>query len=80
MYNKPVSLIGVSVYNLSGEEERQMSFGELLGEATIDRAAEQKRLLAELQNHYHLDFEGHLEQLYHTQTLHRTVEYMRRHQ
>ena len=78
--NKPVRLIGVSVYNLSGEEERQMSFGELLGEATIDRAAEQKRLLAELQNHYHLDFEGHLEQLYHTQTLHRTVEYMRRHQ
>ena len=78
--NKPVRLIGVSVYNLSGEEERQMSFGELLGEEVIDRASEQKRLLAELQNHYHLDFEGHLEQLYHTQTLHRTVEYMRRHQ
>ena len=78
--NKPVRLIGVSVYNLSGEEERQMSFGELLGEEPSDRAAEQTRLLAELQNHYHLDFEGHLEQLYHTQTLHRTVEYMRRHQ
>ncbi len=76
--NKPVRLIGV--YNLSGEEERQMSFGELLGEEAIDRASEQKRLLAELQDHYHLDFEGHLEQLYHTQTLHRTVEYMRRHQ
>ena len=30
--NKPVRLIGVSVYNLSGEEERQMSFSELLGE------------------------------------------------
>ena len=78
--NKPVRLIGVSVYNLSGEEERQMSFGELLGEEPSDRAAELKRLLAELQDHYHLDFEGHLEQLYHTQTLHRTVEYMRRHQ
>ena len=78
--NKPVRLIGVSVYNLSGEEERQMSFSELLGEEPSDRAAEQTRLLAELQNHYSLDFEGHLEQLYHTQTLHRTVEYMRRHQ
>ena len=78
--NKPVRLIGVSVYNLSGEEERQMSFGELLGEEPSDRAAELKHLLAELQDHYHLDFEGHLEQLYHTQTLHRTVEYMRRHQ
>ena len=78
--NKPVRLIGVSVYNLSGEEERQMSFGELLGEEPSDWAAELKHLLAELQDHYHLDFEGHLEQLYHTQTLHRTVEYMRRHQ
>ena len=78
--NKPVRLIGVSVYNLSGEEERQMNFSELLGEEPSDRAAEQTRLLAELQNHYSLDFEGHLEQLYHTQTLHRTVEYMRRHQ
>ena len=78
--NKPVRLIGVSVYNLTGEEERQMSFGELLGEEPSDRAAELKRLLAELQDHHHLDFEGHLEQLYHTQTLHRTVEYMRRHQ
>ena len=78
--NKPVRLIGVSVYNLTGEEERQMSFSELLGEEPSDRAAELKRLLAELQNHYHLDFEGHLEQLYHSQTLHRTVEYMRRHQ
>ncbi len=78
--NKPVRLIGVSVYNLTGEEERQMSFSELLGEEPSDRAAELKRLLAELQDHYHLDFEGHLEQLYHTQTLHRTVEYMRRHQ
>ena len=77
--NKPVRLIGVSVYNLSGEEERQMSFGELFGEEITDQAAELKRLLGELQNHYHLDFEGHLEQLYHTQTLHRTVEYMRRH-
>ncbi len=77
--NKPVRLIGVSVYNLSGEEERQMSFGELFGEEITDQAAELKRLLSELQNHYHLDFEGHLEQLYHTQTLHRTVEYMRRH-
>ncbi len=78
--NKPVRLIGGSVYNLTGEEERQMSFSELLGEEPSDRAAELKRLLAELQDHYHLDFEGHLEQLYHTQTLHRTVEYMRRHQ
>ena len=32
-----------------------------------------------MQERYHLDFAGHLEQLYHTQTLHKTVEYMRKH-
>ena len=62
----PVRLIGVSLYNLSAEEERH-------------RQAEQERLLQALQEHYHLDFAGHLEELRHTQTLHRTVEYMRRH-
>ena len=45
----------------------------------LTRQKEQERLLAELGEHYHLDFAGHLEQLYHSQTLHKTVEYMRKH-
>ena len=75
----PVRLIGVSLYNLSGEEERQLSFADLNDEAELERAAEQDKQLAALQEHYHLDFAGHLEELRHTQTLHRTVEYMRKH-
>ena len=75
----PVRLIGVSLYNLSAEEERQLSFADLTDEEERHRQAEQERLLQALQEHYHLDFAGHLEELRHTQTLHRTVEYMRRH-
>lgn len=75
----PVRLIGVSLYNLSGEEGRQLSFEDLLEEETAAREAEKNRLLAALGEHYHLDFAGHLEQLYHGQTLHKTVEYMRKH-
>lgn len=76
---RPVRLVGVSLYNLSGEEGRQISFEDLIGEEADARVAERESLLAALQDHYHLDFAGHLDQLYHGQTLHRTVEYMRKH-
>ena len=76
---RPVRLIGVSLYNLSGEEGRQLTFDDLDEEKALAREAEQERLLAELGERYHLDFAGHLEQLYHAQTLHKTVEYMRKH-
>ena len=36
-------------------------------------------LLDALQKRYGLDFAGHLEQIYHGETLHKTVEYMRKH-
>ena len=40
---------------------------------------ERARLFAALEAHYGLDFEGHLTELYHTETLHKTAEYMRKH-
>ena len=43
------------------------------------RALALSRLLEGLQARYHLDFAGHLEQIVHTETLHKTVEYMRKH-
>ena len=54
----PVRLIGVSLYNLSAEEERQLSFADLTDEEERHRQAEQERLLQALQEHYHLDFAG----------------------
>ena len=37
------------------------------------------RMIARLSEQYHLDFAGNLHRLYETDTLHKTVEYMRKH-
>jgi DNA polymerase-4/DNA polymerase IV (DinB-like DNA polymerase) len=75
----PVRLIGVSIYNLTGDKSRQLYLEELFEDAFPSREQETQRLLVGLQERYHLDFAGHLTQIYHSDTLHRTVEYMRRH-
>ncbi len=76
---RPVRLIGVSIYNLSSEEGRQLTLEDYNTDARQRQDAEQKKLLDALQSRYHLDFAGHLDQIYQMDTLHRTVEYMRKH-
>ena len=82
---RPARLIGVGIYNLSGEEWQQLTLFDLISDApNADNSenynnAELKRLLDALQHRYHLDFAGHLEQIYQWDTLHKTVEYMRKH-
>ena len=76
---RPVRLIGVGVYNLSGEEGRQLSLEGFFEGPSDRREAERKALLDGLQDRYQLDFAGHLSQIYQAETLHRTVEYMRKH-
>ena len=75
----PVRLIGVSIYNLAGEAWRQLSFDDFSEENTIKQEEELKERLDALEARYHLDFAGHLDQLFHGTTLYRTAEYMRRH-
>lgn len=76
---RPVRLIGVGIYDLSGEEGRQLTLFDLLTDTEKDCNAEMKMLLDVLYQRYHLDFAGHLEQIYQMDTLHKTVEYMRKH-
>ncbi len=76
---RPVRLIGVAIYNLSGEEGRQLTLEDCFTDVRQRRDEELKRLLDALQDRYHLDFAGHLDQIYQMDTLHRTVEYMRKH-
>ncbi len=76
---RPVRLIGVGIYNLSGEEGRQLTLFDFLSDAGKGRNTEMKRLLDALQLRYHLDFAGHLDQINQMDTLHKTVEYMRKH-
>ena len=76
---RPVRLVGVSLYNLTGEEEQQLRLEGFDDADRLEQEKERSRLFAALGAHYGLDFEGHLTELYHTETLHKTAEYMRKH-
>lgn len=76
---RPIRLIGAGIYNLSTEYEKQLSFDDLLQDPSLAGEAELKEQFAVLQRRYGLDFEGHLEQIYRWDTLHKTAEYMRKH-
>ena len=75
---RAVRLVGVSLYNLSKDGAVQLAldgFFEGSGGDEAQRAA----MLGRLGDRYHLDFASNLEKIYKADTLHRTVEYMRRH-
>ena len=76
---RPVRLVGAGIYNLAGEEGRQLTFEDIAGSVKKQREEEMKRLLDKLGEKYKLDFAGHLEQIYQYDILHKTVEYMRKH-
>ena len=76
---RPVRLVGVSLYNLTGEVEQQIRMEGFDDADRLEQERERARLFAALEAHYGLDFEGHLTELYHTETLHKTAEYMRKH-
>ncbi len=76
---RPVRLIGTGIYNLSGDEDRQLGFDDVFAESARGKEAELMRLLDGLNERYGLNFAGHLEQIYQMDTLHKTIEYMRKH-
>ena len=76
---RPIRLIGVSLGHLAPEEERQLSFADCFADESEAQQAALRRLLDTLQARYRLDFAGHLPEIMHTETLHKTVEYMRKH-
>lgn len=76
---KPIRLIGVSIYNLSGEMRKQLSMDDILTDTAAQREEAFHKALLELGERYHLDFIGNLDKLYHGETLHKTAEYMRKH-
>lgn len=73
---RPVRLVGAGVYNLSGEEDQQLSMEDLAGGGD---ETDMETLLERLGLRYGLDFAGNLDKIYKGDTLHRTVEYMRKH-
>ena len=78
---RPVRRIGTGIYNLSGDEGRQMTLDDYLKDPAADKQEQEiiVKRLGELEARYGLDFAGHLEDIFHGNTLHRTIEYMRKH-
>ena len=77
--HRPVRLVGAGIYSLSGEEGRQLSLYDLMEDEKAEREAQLRAGLAALQTRYGLDFAGNLDRIFQGDTLHKTVEYMRKH-
>lgn len=76
---QPVRLIGAGLYQLSdAPEERQLSFDDLIQPPQVTESQTREQLLRDLQMRYGLDFAANLDKIYHYETLHKTVEYMRK--
>lgn len=76
---RAVRLVGVSLYNLSKEGAVQLALDGFFEGSGGNTEAQRAAMLAGLGERYHLDFASNLEKIYKADTLHRTVEYMRRH-
>ncbi len=76
---RPVRLIGVSLYNLSGDQWRQLSLDDMAADPSAQQEETLQKALRELGERYHLDFAGNLDKICHGETLHKTAEYMRKH-
>lgn len=76
---RPVRLIGVGIYHFSDQSDTQLTLENLFSRDETEPDEELLHLLSSLQNHYHLDFAGHLDQIFQMNLLHKTVEYMRKH-
>lgn len=74
-----IRLIGISIYNLSREEKRQLCFTDILEKQNHEQENKLVSELKRLHDRYKLDFAGHLTQIYQMDVLHKTVEYMRKH-
>ena len=76
---KKIRLIGVGIYHLSADEYRQLTIDDFISDFSNNRKNDLQKALDSLSRHYGLDFAGNLEKLQHMETLHKTVEYMRKH-
>ena len=76
---RPVRLIGVGIYHMTGEMYRQVHFDDLLRESSMENQDPLQEDLERLHRRYGLDFAGNLDKIFHGETLYKTVEYMRKH-
>ena len=74
----PIRLVGAGLTRLSGDENRQLRLLDVFGVEEQERTKAITEALSALASHYNLDFAGHLDQIFRSDTLYRTIEYMRK--
>ena len=75
---RSIRLIGTGLYQLSTQEIKQLSIDDYLEkENNIEERT--NREFERLKEKYKLDFKSNIEKLYQTDTLFKTIEYMRKH-
>lgn len=74
-----VRLVGVALTHLSGEENRQLRMEDIDPGMAEEEGEKLRGAVDGLSRHYGLDFAGNLDRIFHSDTLYRTIEYMRRH-
>ena len=76
--HEPVRLVGVSLYNITDNEVGQIVMRDFL-EDQMQQEAERQQLFDGLQRRYGLDFASNLDKIHRMETMHKTIEYMRKH-
>ena len=76
---KPVRLVGVGIYHLTGEYGRQIRIDDLLPEIQEQEQWKLDLALQEAGQRCGLDFAGNLDKIFRGETLYKTIEYMRKH-
>ena len=75
---RSIRLIGTGLYQLRTQEIKQLSIDDYLEK---DKNVEERtnKEFERLKEKYKLDFKNNIEKLYQTDTLFKTIEYMRKH-
>ena len=73
-----VRLIGCGIYNLSGEEGRQLSLEDWISDLASQKEKDLQKELVRMGEKYGLNFVGNIEKLFHHDVLYKTLEYMRK--
>ena len=76
---KSVRLVGTGIYNLTGQQKKQLVLNNLFPDETTIQKEKSTVILENLHKKYGLDFAGNLNKIFHGETLYKTIEYMRKH-
>ena len=76
---KSVRLVGTGIYNLTGQQKKQLVLNNLFPDETTIQKEKSDIVLENLHKKYGLKFADNLHKIFHGETLYKTIEYMRKH-